>query len=137
MDKIKILIVAGAMDVGGIENQLMHLLRRCDKSKFHIDFTSTDPEGFFLEEIRALGGSVHLIPRAKTCGLGAYCRGLWRVLRENRYDIVHSHELFHSGIVLLLAKLAGIPHRFVHATTGTTATARAADAPPCAPSTTL
>ena len=115
MDKIKILIVAGAMDVGGIENQLMHLLRRCDKSKFHIDFTSTDPEGFFLEEIRALGGSVHLIPRAKTCGLGAYCRGLWRVLRENRYDIVHSHELFHSGIVLLLAKLAGIPHRFVHA----------------------
>lgn len=115
MDKIKILIVAGAMDVGGIENQLMHLLRRCDKSKFHIDFTSTDPEGFFLEEIRALGGSVHLIPRAKTCGLGAYCRGLWRVLRENRYAIVHSHELFHSGIVLLLAKLAGVPHRFVHA----------------------
>lgn len=115
MDKIKILIVAGAMDVGGIENQLMHLLRRCDKSKFHIDFTSTDPEGFFLEEIRALGGSVHLIPRAKTCGLGAYCRGLWRVLRENRYDVIHSHELFHSGIVLLLAKLAGIPHRFVHA----------------------
>lgn len=115
MDKIKILIVAGAMDVGGIENQLMHLLRRCDKSKFHIDFTSTDPEGFFLEEIRALGGSVHLIPRAKTSGLGAYCRGLWRVLRENRYAIVHSHELFHSGIVLLLAKLAGVPHRFVHA----------------------
>ena len=115
MDKIKILIVAGAMDVGGIENQLMHLLRRADKSKFQIDFTSTDPNAYYLAEIRALGGSVHLIPRAKTCGLGAYCRGLWRVLRENRYDIVHSHELFHSGIVLLLAKLAGIPHRFVHA----------------------
>ena len=115
MDKINILIVAGAMDVGGIENQLMHLLRRCDKSKFQIDFTSTDPEGFFLEEIRALGGRVHLIPRAKTQGLPAYCRGLWSILKENRYDVIHSHELFHSGIVLLLAKLAGVPHRFVHA----------------------
>ncbi len=115
MDKIKILIVAGAMDVGGIENQLMHLLRRCDKSKFQIEFTSTDPEGFFLDEIRALGGRVHLIPRAKTQGLAAYCRGLWNVLKEGRYDVIHSHELFHSGIVLLLATLAGVPHRFVHA----------------------
>ncbi len=115
MDKIKILIVAGAMDVGGIENQLMHLLRRCDKNRFQIDFTSTDPNAFYLEEIRALGAQVHLIPRAKTQGHGAYCRALYRVMREGNYDIVHSHELFHSGIVLPLAKLAGIPHRFVHA----------------------
>ena len=115
MDKVKILIVAGAMDVGGIENQLMHLLRRCDKSKFQIEFTSTDPEGFFLNEIRALGGKVHLIPRAKTEGMSAYCRGLWKVMRDGHYHIIHSHELFHSGIVLFLAKLAGIPHRFVHA----------------------
>ena len=115
MAKLKILIVAGAMDVGGIENQLMHLLRQCDRQKFQIEFTSTDPNAHYLPEIRALGGQVHLIPRAKTQGLAAYCRGLWRVMREGRYDIIHSHELFHSGIVLLLARLAGVPHRFVHA----------------------
>lgn len=115
MDKINILIVAGAMDVGGIENQLMHLLRRADKTKFQIDFTSTDPSAHYLDEIRALGGRVHLIPRAKTQGMAAYCRGLLRVLEENSYDIVHSHELFHSGIVLALARFAGVPNRFVHA----------------------
>ena len=115
MAKLKILIVAGAMDVGGIENQLMHLLRQCDKQKFQIDFTSTDPNAHYLPEIRALGGKVHLIPRTRTQGLGAYCRGLWKVMREGHYDIIHSHELFHSGIVLFLARLAGIPHRFVHA----------------------
>lgn len=112
---IRVLIVAGAMDVGGIENQLMHLLRRCDKERFQIDFTSTDPDAYYLPEIRALGGQVRLIPRAKQQGLAAYCRGLLKVLREDRYDIIHSHELFHSGIVLLLAKLAGVPCRFVHA----------------------
>ena len=115
MKKIKILIVAGAMGVGGIENQLMHLLRQADKSKFQIDFTSTDPDAHYLPEIRALGGQVHLIPRSKTQGIYAYCAGLWKVLMDGRYDVIHSHELFHSGIVLLLAKLAGIPHRFVHA----------------------
>lgn len=57
MDKCKILIVAGAMDVGGIENQLMHLLRRCSKQKFQIDFTSTDPNAHYLPEIRALSSS--------------------------------------------------------------------------------
>ena len=36
-------------------------------------------------------------------------------MREGQYDIVHSHELFHSGMVLLTVRLAGVHHRFVHA----------------------
>ena len=46
MKKIKVLVLTGAMDVGGIENQLMHLLRNADKDKFQIDFTSTMPCGW-------------------------------------------------------------------------------------------
>lgn len=114
MEKCKILIVAGAMDVGGIENQLMHLLRRCDKDRFQIDFTTTMSDPHYGREILALGGGLHRIPGTHS-GLLRYCRALYRVMRQGGYDIVHSHELFHSGIVLLLAKLAGIPHRFVHA----------------------
>ena len=41
MRPIKVLIITGAMDVGGIENQLMHLLRNADKERFQIDFTTT------------------------------------------------------------------------------------------------
>ena len=36
-------------------------------------------------------------------------------MKEEAYDIVHSHELFHSGIVLLTAYLAGVNGRFCHA----------------------
>ena len=115
MDKRKILIVAGAMDVGGIENQLMHLLRCCDKDRFQIDFTTTMSDPFYGREILALGGGLHQIPGTRSAGLIPYCRALYRVMKAGDYDIVHSHELFHSGIVLLLAKLAGIPNRFVHA----------------------
>ena len=36
MKKLHVLIIASAMNLGGIENQLMHLLRRADKARFQI-----------------------------------------------------------------------------------------------------
>ena len=113
--KIKVLQVAGRMDIGGIENQLMHLIRNADKSRFQIDFTTTDEHPFFEDEIISLGGSCIHIPGTNSRQLLRYCRSLYHVLKDGKYDIVHSHELFHSGLVVLTARLAGVKHRFVHA----------------------
>lgn len=115
MDKIKVLIIAGNMDVGGIENQLMHLLRNADKDKFQIDFTSTMPDAFYRKEIEQLGGRFYVIPAMRKVNPFPYCKTLKRIMQEGQYDIVHSHELFHSGIVLWVAALAGVPGRVVHA----------------------
>lgn len=115
MKKIKVLIIAGAMDVGGIENQLMHLLRNADKERFRIDFTTTMEHPFYRDEIEALGGKCWQIPDTEGWRFFRQCHAVYRVLKDGQYDIVHSHELFHSGMVLLTAKLAGVKHRFVHA----------------------
>ena len=115
MRKIKILIIAARMDSGGIENQLMHLLRNADKSRFQIDFTTTMDAPYYKNEIEALGGKCIRIPAPRDGFYLPYCRALFRIMKEGQYDIVHSHELFHSGIVLFLAKLAGIPQRMAHA----------------------
>ena len=116
MDKrIKVLIVAGAMDVGGIENQLMHLLRQADKAQFQIDFTTTAEHPFYREEIESLGGRCIHVPATEGKHFLRYCRVLYCVMKDGDYDVVHSHELFHSGMVLLTARLAGVKHRFVHA----------------------
>lgn len=115
MNKIKVLILAGKMNVGGIENQLMHLLRNADREKFQIDFTSTIPDAYYREEIEALGGGYIRIPRMKRYNPLPYCVALYRVMKNGKYDVVHSHELFHSGIVLTVARLAGIKGRFAHA----------------------
>lgn len=115
MKKIKVLMVAGDMHVGGIENQLMHLARNASKEKFQIDFTSTMPDAFYRGEIEQLGGKFILIPPMNWKNPSDYCKALFNVMKEGRYDIVHSHELFHSGITLFLAKKAGIPCRFAHA----------------------
>lgn len=115
MKKIRVLMVAGDMHVGGIENQLMHLARNSDKDKFQIDFTSTMPDAFFREEIESLGGKFILIPPMNWKNPKPYCNALFHIMKDGQYDIVHSHELFHSGITLYLAKKAGVPCRFVHA----------------------
>lgn len=116
MREIKILLLAGEMDVGGIENQLMHLLRCSDKNRFQIDFTSTIQRQLFYEnEMEQLGAKCIRIPSTEGWRFFRYCSALYRILRKEQYDIVHSHELFHSGMVLLTARLAGVKHRFVHA----------------------
>lgn len=115
MKKIKVLLVAGAMNVGGIENQLMHLLRQADKDLFQIDFTTTEEHPYYQEEMFTLGAQCIRIPLTEGIHFLRYCRALYRVMREGQYDIVHSHELFHSGMVLLTARAAGVKHRFVHA----------------------
>lgn len=113
--KIKVLILTGAMNVGGIENQLMHLLRQADKSTFQFDFTTTAEHPFYQNEIESLNSRCIHIRGTGGKHFLRYCREIYRVMREGQYDIVHSHELFHSGMVLLTARLAGVHHRFVHA----------------------
>lgn len=115
MKKIKVLMVAGDMHVGGIENQLMHLARNADTGKFQIDFTSTMPDAFYREEIEQLGGKFILLPPMNWKRPDIYCHALFKVMKEGQYDVVHSHELFHSGITLWLAQKAGVPCRFAHA----------------------
>ena len=113
--KKKVLVITGTMNFGGIENQLMHLLRNADKEKFQIDFTSTMPDAYYRKEIEELGGEFHLIQRMSRKNPIPYCKSLYRIFKEGRYDVVHSHELFHSGIVLWVAAMAGVPVRVVHA----------------------
>ena len=115
MTPIKVLILTGTMDVGGIENQLMHLLRNADKTRFQFDFTTTMEHPFYQDEIESLGGKCIRIPATEGRHFLRQCKALYRIMRDGEYDIVHSHELFHSGMVLLTAKLAGVKHRFVHA----------------------
>lgn len=115
MKKIRVLVISGDMDVGGIQNQLMHLLRNVDKQYFQIDFTSTKPDAFYRKEIETLGGRFLQIPEMRLYNPLPYCKVIYRIMKSGEYDIVHSHELFHSGIVLTISKVAGIPSRIVHA----------------------
>jgi glycosyltransferase involved in cell wall biosynthesis len=69
----------------------------------------TGREGVLDERVIAAGG------RVIKCPLDA--RFPWRfhrLLRERRYHVVHSHVHYFSGVILALARAAGVPGRVAH-----------------------
>lgn len=111
---VRVLQFLGTMDYGGVESWLMEVLRHIDRAKFQIDFCFTRPEpGAFAPEIEALGS--RMVPcRLEKSNLLHFTRGFRSLLREGRYDIVHSHVHHFSGFILRLAQRMGVPGRVAH-----------------------
>lgn len=114
----KILHVVGGMDVGGTETMLMNLYRNIDREKYEFHFISYyGREGFYDKEIESLGGKIVPLSFSKRWGALGSILELKRVIKENKYDAVHTHTLFNCGIGVLAAMLAGAKVRVSHAHT--------------------
>jgi len=116
---VRILHVLGGMDRAGVETWLMHLLRTVDRSRFQMDFlVHAGRPCEYDEEIESLGSRV-LACASPSNPLG-YGREFLRILRQHGpYDAVHSHVHHYSGLVLRLARRAGVPTRIAHSHTDT------------------
>lgn len=111
---LRILHVVGAMNRGGIETWLMHVLRNINRDAYQMDFLvhTTEP-GAYNNEICALGSK--LIPCTTSSKPWLYAKDLQRILQKyGPYDVVHSHVHHFSGLVTFLAKKAGVPIRIAH-----------------------
>lgn len=109
---IRILHVLGAMNPGGVEVWLMHLLRNIDREKFQMDFL-VQSAGRYDSEITALGSRV--IRGAELRKPWVFVRNMRQALKDHGpYDVVHSHVHHYSGFVLTVAKHAGVPVRIAH-----------------------
>src|SRR5271167_1457963 len=78
---IRVLQVVGALDRGGIETWLMHVLRHIDRQRFAMDFlVHTEGPGAYDAEARALGASV--LPCLRPARPWRYARAFRRILRR-------------------------------------------------------
>lgn len=119
MKAVEVAIIAGKMVGGGVEAIIMAYIRHIDRDKVHftclVDSDSTCvPE----EEILAYGADIIYIPPYQQ--VMKYQRTLYRIFREKRFDIVHSHINTLSVFPLFAARRAGIPVRIAesHSTSG-------------------
>lgn len=101
---------------GGVQNVVMNVLRNIDRSKVQIDFAVYDAPKVdsYEEEARALGTKIYKIDNVSTLGVFKFYKQIKKLLTDNAYDIVHAHNLFHNGIILLAAKRAGVKIRISH-----------------------
>ncbi|MED3662285.1 glycosyltransferase family 1 protein [Ureibacillus terrenus] len=113
--KIKILQVIGALRVGGAENMVMNFWRYIDKDLFHFDFlVFGESIGEYENEARELGSNIiHINEPAK--GYMSFFKNLEQVLIDyGPYDVVHSHTLHNSGLIMLAANRCGVKYRITH-----------------------
>jgi glycosyltransferase involved in cell wall biosynthesis len=110
---IRVLHVLGALNPGGVETWLMHVLRHIDRDRFQPDFCLFGKEkGVYALDAEQLGSRVILCPARP--GIWTLGRRFRRILREGNYDVVHSHVHHFSGAVLRSAKAEGVPRRIAH-----------------------
>lgn len=113
---IRVLHIAFTMKARGTETWLMHLLRRIDRTRIHMDFVTIKGEtGFYDEEIQALGSTLHPLP--PPTDRKSFVKAFRSLLKSNAYDVVHAHPYSFSGILMHEAWKAKIPVRITHSHT--------------------
>ncbi|MFR1824093.1 MAG: glycosyltransferase family 1 protein [Clostridium saudiense] len=112
----RVLHVVSSMNRGGAETMIMNLYRNIDKNKLQFDFVCHIKEKCdFEQEIYSLGGRIIRISSLGQIGLNEYINNLRKVIsRYGPYQAVHAHTDIQAGIVMLAAKLEGIPIRVCH-----------------------
>lgn len=103
-----VLHVVGVLDRGGVERRTLELLEalRDEPIRFVI-CTLTGRDGELAADYRRSGAVV--VPIGLRTLL--FPARFVRLIRRERVDVVHSHVLFASGYILLLAAIAGVKNR--------------------------
>ena len=85
-----------------------------------MDYSSLNqPESYYLDIVEKSGGKVHVLP-SRTKHLFSYWYGLYQLIKQEEYNIVHIHGNSHTvSIELSAAYMAGCGVRMVHAHTTT------------------
>src|SRR3954467_14241493 len=107
---LRVLHVFGRLLRGGAELRTVELAESFHGERVQSDFlVLSGLDGPLDERVRAAGGEVI------KCRLDAqFPSHLYRLLREQQYDVVHSHVHYFSGVILAIARLAGTPGRIAH-----------------------
>src|SRR6187455_1785351 len=107
---LRVLHVFGRLDRGGAEMRAVELAEYFAGDRVHSDFAAlTGLDGALDERVRQAGGDVI------KCRLDAwFAVAFYRMLKKRRYDVVHSHVHYASGVILAIARAAGVPGRVAH-----------------------
>lgn len=110
----KILIIIGKLYIGGAERVARDIGVFADKSKYEIHYLVFESKiGPYEADVEAAGCRVIHMDNPSD-GYGTYVRSLMRLIRRERYDVIHCHTMFNSGWAVLVGWLCGVPVRIAH-----------------------
>ena len=110
---VRALHVFGSLNRGGAETWLMDVMRHASRGALALDVCLIGAgAGAYEEEFRDLGGRIFRCPLGRSPW--RFSRAFLRLLKSERFTVVHSHVYLFSGVVLRAAAQAGVPRRIAH-----------------------
>lgn len=122
MDKIKVLhIVSTISRDSGVMGFIMNMYRNIDLSKVQFDFLYFDEienKKVYRDEIISLGGHAKKIIKPNNIkNIKEFKREFNFFLRDNKYSIIHLHEVYLNSLIAKVAKKNKIDNIIVHSHT--------------------
>lgn len=113
-NKKKVLIVTNPLNVGGFDIVASNLQMHMNHNKFEFVYCVRGEDVGPLESKVIASGARVIHQPSKTLNYIKSFFYLKNLMRCEEIDIVHSHLMFYSGIVMAAAKAAGVPKRVAH-----------------------
>ena len=111
---IRVLQIMGIVESGGVEGVIMNYYRHIDKSKVQFDFVMHNGSNQnYINEVKSMGAKVYEIT-PYTKNIIKFTYEIYKIIKEGKYQIVHSNMNALSGFPLLAAYLAGSKVRILH-----------------------
>ena len=113
-EPIRVLQIIGIVAGGGVEAVIMNYYEHIDRTKVQFDFiVHNDNKIDITPKVEAMGGRVYKVtPYYKNPV--AFMYGIYKVIRNHHYRIVHSNMNTLSAFSLFAAWAAGAPARILH-----------------------
>lgn len=112
---IRVLHEVACLDGGGVAKLLLDYYSHIDHAKVHFDFLIYDyyQEGIYERPLRDMGCTIYTLPIYKKNRLGCLSQ-MREILKNGKYDAVHSHRGSRGLFVLYYAKRFGVRWRIAH-----------------------
>jgi glycosyltransferase involved in cell wall biosynthesis len=113
---VRVLHAITRLIVGGAQENTMFTAILLDKDRYHVEVISgpqTGSEGSLMEELRQRGGQLIILPELlRQISPLNDLLSLWilfRLIKTEKYDIVHSHSSKAGILARIAARMAGAP----------------------------
>lgn len=113
-EPIRVLQIIGIVAGGGVEAVVLNYYKHIDRTKVQFDFiVHNDNKIDITQKVEAMGGKVYKVTPYYKNPI-AFMHGIYKVIRDHHYRIVHSNMNTLSAFSLFAAWAAGAPVRILH-----------------------
>ncbi|MGN0999227.1 MAG: glycosyltransferase [Faecousia sp.] len=114
MEKIKVLIIAASLKTGGAEKVTRDIALYASTERYEFHYVVYGNEiGAYESQLLDRGCQIFHIPKPAE-SYSQYLHTLWKLIKKNKYHVVHAHNMFNCGLSMLAAACAGVPVRIAH-----------------------